>query len=54
MEGDQIQKHKEGVNSEDVYKQQQQQIKQYRDSMQTAGVDHLSFYTIDYISLEKK
>ncbi|MCD6091070.1 MAG: hypothetical protein J7J72_06185 [Bacteroidales bacterium] len=50
MEEDHIQKHKEGVDSEDIYAQKMNQIKMYRDSMQTAGLDHLSFYSIDYIS----
>lgn len=50
MEQDHIQKHKEGVDTEDIYAQKMQQIKSYRDSMQAAGVDHLSFYSVDYIS----
>ncbi|MDA3906050.1 MAG: hypothetical protein PF484_08240 [Bacteroidales bacterium] len=50
MEEDQIQKHKKGLDSEELYAQKMEQIKAYRDSMQSAGVDHLSFYTVDYIS----
>lgn len=50
MEEDHIQKHKEGVDSDDIYAQKLEQIKEYRDSMQTAGADHLSFYSIEYIS----
>lgn len=50
MEEDHIQKHKEGLDSDDIYAQKLEQLKTYRDSMQAAGVDHLSFYTIDYIS----
>ncbi len=54
METDHIQKHKEGVDSEDIYAQKMEQLKTYRDSMQTAGVDHLSYYSIEYISHEIK
>lgn len=50
MEEDQIQKHKKGLDSDELYAQKMEQIKDYRDSMETAGVDHLSFYTIEYIS----
>lgn len=54
MEGDQIQKHKEGIDSDDMFNQKKKQIEQYRDSMKSAGVDHLSFYTVEYISHEIK
>ncbi len=54
MEQDHIQKHKEGIDNEDVYAQKMKQINAYRDSMQAAGVDHLSFYSIDYISHKLK
>lgn len=50
MEEDQIQKHKKGLDSDELYAQKMEEIKNYRDSMQSAGVDHLSFYTIDYVS----
>lgn len=54
QEADFIQKHKEGIDSEDVYGQKMKHIQQYRDSMKSAGVDHLSFYSIDFVSLEVK
>jgi len=54
MEEDNIQSHKKGETDEDLYAQKMEQIKYYRDSMQTAGVDHLSFYSIEYVSLEVK
>lgn len=54
MEEDNIQSHKKGETDEDLYAQKMEQIKFYRDSMQTAGVDHLSFYSIEYVSLEVK
>lgn len=49
-EQDFIQKHKEGVDAEEVYKKKMKHIQAYRDSMKTAGIDHLSFYTLDYVS----
>lgn len=54
QEADFIQKHKEGIDSEDVYGQKMQHIQQYRDSMKSAGVDHLSFYSIEFVSLDVK
>lgn len=54
MEEDNIQSHKKGETDEDLYEMKMAQIKEYRDSMLTAGVDHLSFYSMDYVSLEVK
>lgn len=54
LEEDEIQKHKKGLDTEEFYAQKMEQVKMYRDSMQSAGVDHLSFYTIEYKSLEVK
>ncbi len=50
QEEDFIKKHSEGIDNDDVYAQKMEHIKQYRDSMQTTGLNHLSFYSIDYIS----
>jgi len=52
MEEDNIQSHKKGETDEDLYERKMSEIKFYRDSMATAGVDHLSFYSIDYVSHE--
>ena len=49
-EEDHLQNHKEGTDSDEVYAQKMKQVKVYRDSMKVAGVDHLSFYSLDYIS----
>jgi len=49
-EEDHLQNHKEGTDSDEVYAQKMKQIKVYRDSMKVAGVDHLSFYSLDYVS----
>jgi len=54
QEQDFIQKHKEGVDPDSVYTQKMEGITFYRDSMKTTGKDHLSFYSIDYISHEVK
>ena len=54
MEEDNIQSHKEGDTDDDLYTRKMEQIQWYRDSMSTAGVDHLSFYSVDYVSLEVK
>lgn len=51
-EDDHLQNHKEGTDSDEVYAKKMEQIKIYRDSMKTAGVDHLSFYSLDYVSHE--
>jgi hypothetical protein len=53
MEEDNISKHKEGDTNEEDYTHKQELIKSYRDSMAVAQVDHLSFYTLDFVSLEK-
>ena len=49
-EEDHLQNHKEGTDSDEVYAQKMKQIKIYRDSMKVAEVDHLSFYSLDYVS----
>lgn len=53
MEEDNIQSHKEGDTDEDLYEMKMEQIQFYRDSMLTASVDHLSFYSLEYLSLEE-
>ncbi len=50
MEEDNIQSHKKGETDEDLYKMKMEEIQFYRDSMKAAGVDHLSFYSLDYVS----
>jgi hypothetical protein len=53
-EEDFIQDHKEGKDNDKVYENKMKQIKSYRDSMKTAGVDHLSFYSLQYVSHQVK
>lgn len=52
MEEDNIKNHKEGSMNEEQLSHQKEQIKHYRDSMAVAGVDHLSFYTLEFVALE--
>lgn len=53
MEDDNTKKHKEGESNDEQFTQKQKLIQSYRDSMTVAGVDHLSFYTLDFVALEK-
>ncbi len=50
MEEDNIQSHKEGETDDENFEMKMEQIEFYRDSMKTAGTDHLSFYSLDYVS----
>lgn len=50
QEEDHIKKHSEGLDNDNMYEQKMEQIKSYRDSMETSGVDHLSFYSLNYVS----
>lgn len=54
MEEDNIQSHTEGDNDEEHFEHKMEEIKFYRDSMLTAGIDHLSFYSLDFVSLTEK
>jgi hypothetical protein len=53
MEEDNISKHKEGETNEEDFTHKQKLIKTYRDSMAVAQVDHLSYYTLEFVSFEK-
>ncbi len=50
MEEDNIKSHKTGETDESLYERKQRQIEHYRDSMQKANVDHLSFYSLEYVA----
>ena len=54
MEEDNTKKHRSGEMNVEQLGSQHKMIEQYRDSMKVAGVDHLSFYTLEYVALEKK
>ncbi|MGK7394316.1 MAG: hypothetical protein ACNS62_07075 [Candidatus Cyclobacteriaceae bacterium M3_2C_046] len=51
MEEDNIQSHKTGETDQNLYQRKQEMINSYRDSMKAANKDHLSFYSLEYISL---
>jgi hypothetical protein len=50
MEEDNIKSHKNKEISPEDLEQKKENIKYYRDSMKTANVDHLSFYSLKYVS----
>ncbi|MCD4665016.1 MAG: hypothetical protein K8R68_07065 [Bacteroidales bacterium] len=50
MEEDNIQSHTEGETDDEGFEMKMEQIEFYRDSMKTADTDHLSFYSLDYVS----
>lgn len=50
MEEDNIQSHSEGDTDQELFDHKMEEIKFYRDSMATAETDHLSFYSMDYVS----
>ncbi len=50
MEENNIQKHKTGETDDNFYERKKKQIEKYRSEMKEKGVDHLSFYSLDYIS----
>lgn len=51
-EEDHIQSHKEGADSKEVYDQKMEHLQAYRDLMKEEGVEHLSYYSLDYVSHE--
>ena len=50
MEEDNIKAHNNGELDKEQYQHKIEQLTFYRDSMKVAGVDHLSFYSLDYLS----
>jgi len=50
MEEDNINSHSKGETDEETYKMKMDEVAYYRDSMKVAGVDHLSYYSLDYLS----
>lgn len=52
MEEDNIKSHSEGETDDELYNQKMEQIQWYRDSMKTANSDHISFYSLEYVSLD--
>lgn len=54
MEEDNINSHSEGDTDDELFERKVADIEYYRDSMSTAGVDHLSYYSLEFVSLIEK
>ncbi len=50
MEEDNINSHSEGKSDQETYEGNMAEIKEYRDLMKTNNTDHISFYSLDYVS----
>jgi len=50
MEEDAIKSHSEGDSTDEMLEGKKADIAYYRDSMKVAGVDHLSYYSMEYVS----
>jgi hypothetical protein len=50
MEDDNIKSHSEGASSKEQFETKQKHIQQYRDQMKANNVDHLSNYSLKYVS----
>jgi hypothetical protein len=53
MEEDAIKNHSEGEADDEMLARKKKQIKFYRDSMATAGLDHLSYYSLEFIAFNE-
>jgi len=52
MDEDNIKSHGEGQTDKEQFEQKKKHIAEYRDSMKTADVDHLSFYSLEFVELK--
>jgi hypothetical protein len=52
MDEDNIKSHKEGATDSELFESKKMSIQAYRDSMKVAGVDHLSYYSMVFVSYE--
>ena len=50
LENDNIKNHSEGRNNSDDFKKKEMHIQKYRDEMKQKNTDHLSNYSLEYIS----
>jgi len=50
MEEDNIKSHSEGETNDELFERKKEHIAFYRDSMKIAGIDHISNYSLDYVS----
>ena len=54
QENDNIQNHKEGISNKDDFEIKKKQIQEYRDYMKANNTDHISYYSLEYVSHEVK
>jgi len=52
LEEKEIKNHSEGQNNEQLKAANKKQAQFYRDSMKNAGLDHLSYYSLDFVSFK--
>lgn len=50
MDEDNIKSHSEGVSNKEQFEAKKKHIQQYRDQMKANNVDHISLYSLKYIS----
>jgi hypothetical protein len=53
MEEDNINSHSKGETDDELFERKKGDIAYYRDSMKVAEVDHLSYYSMEYVSLKE-
>ena len=54
MEEDNIKSHSEGETNDELFERKKEHIASLRDSMKTAGIDHISNYSLEYVSHKEK
>lgn len=54
MEDDNIKSHSEGESDDELFEKKKHSIQAYRDSMEASGVDHLSYYSLVFVSFENE
>ena len=50
MEEDNIKSHSEGKSNDEQFKAKKQHIQDYRDQMKANNTDHISNYSLEYVS----
>lgn len=50
MEEDNIRSHTEGASNEEQFEAKKKHIQTYRDQMKTGNTDHISLYSLNYVS----
>jgi hypothetical protein len=53
MEEDNIKSHSEGVSNKEQFENKKKHVQELRDQMKEKGVDHISNYSLQYVSLTK-